>query len=191
MRISFQATLIMLALYLPAVLPSAMAQGAAATEQQLAHELTTISAAPIISASAQDQAIILQHGAANEAGATQRYGAGGPFNLVMIEQAGAANITQVSQQGNGLRTTVQQRGTGNVAESELRGENLESLIQQNGEDNLVQQQVQGNDQRYVIQQEGVGNELRQVETSSTNRGYEVHQRGNGIRMTIVQGQAAP
>jgi minor curlin subunit len=190
MKIPFQVMPFILGLILPTFFSSARAQGAAAMEQRLAQEITN-TAASVMPAASQDQAIIMQHGAANEATATQRYGAGGPSNLVMIEQAGAANITQVSQQGNGLRTTVQQRGTGNVAESELRGENLESLIQQNGEDNLVQQQVQGNDQRYVIQQDGVGNELRQVETSSTNRGYEVHQRGNGIRMTIVQGQAVP
>ncbi len=133
----------------------------------------------------------MQQGAYNEASAMQRGSTASLSNLVMIEQAGVANMSQISQQGSGLRTTVQQRGTGNMAASDLRGDNLESLIQQTGDDNLVLQQVQGQDQRYVIQQEGVGNELRQIETSATTRGYEVYQRGNGIRMTIVQGQATP
>lgn len=136
---------------------------------------------------------LLQQGTQNEALVQQRYtGTGALGNLVQIVQAGAANVADVAQYGAANRTLVDQQGQHNRIESQLTGTGIEADIRQRGNQNLLLQELSQDNRRYLVEQRGNGNELVQRETGAAPAlGYEVRMVGNGIRITIEQGQALP
>ncbi|SNR80313.1 hypothetical protein [Hymenobacter mucosus] len=144
------------------------AQSAAATEQQLLQELRPeqVEGTPAALVST------------------------GRLNVAQLTQQGTANMAQITQVGSSNLTTITQAGTENVALSTITGYGTTSEITQSGTRNLVDQQLTVNQRQYSVLQQGANNQLRQVESGSqAPPGYEVKMVGNGINMTIQQGQA--
>ena len=107
-------------------------------------------------------------------------------SYVQVQQSGEANILQATQQGINGQLMIRQDGTNNQYTGTVVGDNNRIEINQRGEDNLIQQDLVGNDLRYRVTQEGRGHELIQQEHDPLAPAYEVHQQGEGMKITIEQ-----
>ncbi len=115
---------------------------------------------------------------------------GSLLNLTQLTQQGSLNAAHITQVGSGNITSITQVGTSNVAVSTITGTGTRSDIVQTGAHNVVEQQLSVDQRRYTVLQQGLNNQLRQVESGATApAGYEVKMVGQGINMTIQQGQS--
>ena len=91
--------------------------------------------------------------------------------------------------GNKNTGNLGQNGSSNTSDMRLTGNNNNLDVTQNGQGNSATLDATGSNRRYVINQLGDNNVLKQQEglNSSLPRGYNVDMRGNGIRLTIEQG----
>ena len=108
-------------------------------------------------------------------------------SYVRVQQSGEAHILQATQQGAHGQWMIQQEGARNQYNGTMIGDNNQVEIHQRGEDNLIRQDLIGNDMRYRLIQEGQGHELIQTEHDPLAPAYEVHQQGQGMKITIEQG----
>ena len=108
-------------------------------------------------------------------------------SYVRVQQTGEANLLQATQQGTNGQWIIHQQGTANHYSGTVVGDNNRIEINQRGEDNLIQQDLVGNDLRYRVTQEGQGNQLIQTEHDPLAPAYQVHQQGQGMKITIAQG----
>ena len=108
-------------------------------------------------------------------------------SYVRVQQTGEANLLHATQQGANAQWLIQQQGARNQYTGTVVGDNNQIEIRQRGEDNLIQQDVAGDNLRYRLTQEGQGNQLIQLEHDPLAPAYEVHQQGQGMRITIEQG----
>ena len=108
-------------------------------------------------------------------------------SYVRVQQEGESNVLQATQQGMNGQWMIRQQGRGNEYTGTMIGDNNRVEVQQRGEDNLIQQDLVGNDMQYRLIQEGQGNELIQIEHDPLAPSYEVHQQGQGMKITIEQG----
>ena len=108
-------------------------------------------------------------------------------SYVRVQQRGEANILNATQQGQDGQLRITQDGTNNQYSGTVVGNNNALDITQRGEDNLIRQELLGNDLRYRVTQEGQGHQLIQTEHDPLAPAYEVHQRGQGMQITIEQG----
>ena len=108
-------------------------------------------------------------------------------SYVRVQQTGEANLLQATQQGANAQWLIQQQGARNQYTGTVVGDNNRMEIRQRGEDNLIQQDVAGDNLHYRLTQEGQGHQLIQLEHDPLAPAYEVHQQGQGMRITIEQG----
>ena len=108
-------------------------------------------------------------------------------SYVRVQQRGEAHRLQFTQQGLNGQWIIHQEGTSNQYTGTMIGDNNHVDVQQRGEDNLIHQDLVGNDMQYRILQEGQGNELIQIEHDPLAPAYEIHQQGQGMKITIEQG----
>ena len=108
-------------------------------------------------------------------------------SYVRVQQEGESHILQATQQGLNGQWMIRQQGRGNEYTGSMIGDNNRVEVQQRGEDNLIRQDLVGNDMQYRLIQEGQGNELIQREHDPLAPAYEVHQQGQGMKITIEQG----
>ena len=188
--------------------PTARAQGRLAADapsaiQQLVEEigLDRLPGSVVVPSprNARNLSAVEQTGSGNQAAITQ-VNSGAGFNQALIIQVGALNAADLSQYGTGnsamLRLTgdqnkgrLEQTGSNNTSDLRLTGNNNNLDLSQNGQGNTATLDAAGNNRRYGINQVGDNNALTQQEglNSTLPRGYNVEMRGNGIRMTIEQG----
>ena len=188
--------------------PAAYAQGRPAADapsaaQQLVEEigLDRLPSNVVVPSlrNARNLSALQQTGNGNQATITQ-VSTGNDFNQALIMQVGAANAADLSQYGAGnaasLRLTgdqnkgrLEQDGGSNAADMRLTGNNNNLDVLQNGQGNSATLDAVGSNRRYGVSQIGDNNVLTQQEglNSSLPKGYNVEMRGNGIRMTIEQG----
>ena len=141
----------------------------------------------------ENQAYIVQAGAANILGLTQTGGG----NQAYMTQLGIGNHANFSQNGQGNSSTIVQKGDYNILDGTVDGRSNKVDIYQNGSNNQVKTDINDNNRnltisqsngKFTISQEGNGNTLTQLETSPQSKGYGVEMRGNGINLTIEQGK---
>lgn len=148
---------------------------------------------------ARNLSALQQSGNNNQAAITQ-VSTGSGINQALIIQVGASNSADLTQYGTDnnatLRVTgdknsgrLEQNGSNNTYDTRLTGNSNNLDVVQNGQGNSATLDATGNNRSYQINQIGDNNMLKQQEgvNSSLPRGYNVEMRGNGIRMTIEQG----
>ena len=188
--------------------PAAQAQGRPAADapsaiQQLVEEigLDRLPSNIVVPSprNARNLSAVEQNGSGNQAGITQ-VSTGTGSNQALILQVGTLNAADLAQYGSdnsaSLRLTgnkntgsLGQNGSSNTSDMRLTGNNNNLDVMQNGQGNSATLDATGSNRRYVINQLGDNNVLKQQEglNSSLPRGYNVDMRGNGIRLTIEQG----
>ena len=148
---------------------------------------------------ADNAAVLSQRGNRNEAFIAQigednfaRLAITGNGNTTAVTQLGNNNLFDLTLTGNNNPVSVQQLGNNNVYDMDLNATNTPVSLVQNGSGNRVNNNLAGSNRAYNIGQFGNNNLLNQVEgnASMLQQGYSVQMRGNGIRMTISQGQVA-
>lgn len=114
-----------------------------------------------------------------------------PLNVAQLTQQGAGNAAYIMQVGRSNATVVSQVGVDNVVNSTISGQHTRSEIVQQGTRNVVEQQLTVDGRRYAVLQQGADNQLKQMESGpQAPPGYQVQMVGNGITISIQQGQAA-
>ncbi|GAA4012997.1 hypothetical protein GCM10022408_27290 [Hymenobacter fastidiosus] len=138
-----------------------------------------------------DRSILAQQGNNNAATIDQRL-LGIQGNTAVVLQLGNTNVVNATQTGAGNSTTVKQVGNRNHVTSDINGYETESFILQDGSYNKITQELNVDERRYKVQQQGNNNQLTQRENgAAAPPGYEIHMKGNGIKMTIEQGKVGP
>ncbi len=132
-------------------------------------------------------AMIQQVGNYNEANINQAGNSGIFPNMAEINQQGVGNIASSSQNGNSNLTLIGQNGSNNSADINVVGNfNLAGVLQV-GNGNAVQQDLIGDGISYGIIQFGNNNLVNQLQTQPTSIPIQIHQNGNGMRLTIING----
>ena len=89
--------------------------------------------------------------------------------------------------GNSNLTAIGQYGSDNSADINVVGNyNLAGVLQV-GNGNAVQQDLIGDGIAYGIIQFGNNNLVNQLQTQPTSIPIQIHQNGNGMRLTIING----
>lgn len=109
-------------------------------------------------------------------------------NHIMVTQEGDNHTATVSQEGANNAIEVIQQGEGNLYEGTISGEENLIHILQNGEYNKLYQFVSGRGKELQVVQEGTNLELMQIENGPGAPAYQVHQRGEGMRIKIEHSQ---
>ncbi|QNE42365.1 hypothetical protein F1C16_22355 (plasmid) [Hymenobacter sp. NBH84] len=113
------------------------------------------------------------------------------LNVTQLTQQGAGNAAHIVQVGSSNVTLISQVGVDNVVNSTISGQHTRSEIVQQGARNVVDQQLTVDGRRYAVLQQGLDNQLKQVESGAqAPPGYQVQMVGNGMKISIQQGQAA-
>lgn len=130
---------------------------------------------------------IQQVGNYNEANINQAGNSGILPNVAEINQQGYGNFASSSQNGNSNITEIGQYGSDNSADINVVGNyNLAGVLQV-GNGNSVEQDLIGNGIAYGIFQFGNNNLVNQIQTEPTSIPIQIHQNGNGMRLTIING----
>ena len=108
-------------------------------------------------------------------------------SYLRVQQSGESHILQATQQGLNGQWVIRQEGRGNEYRGTMIGDHNRVEVQQRGEDNLIRQELVGHEMEYRLLQEGQGNELIQTEHDPLAPAYQVHQQGQGMKITIEQG----
>ena len=112
-------------------------------------------------------------------------------NMIHFSQEGNGHDASVIQTGRGNALELTQRGSNNWYEGFLRGEENLIHILQDGEYNRLYQDIFGTGAELQLIQEGSGLEMIQIETSGNAPRYQVHQKGEGMRIRIEHNQLLP
>jgi minor curlin subunit len=132
-------------------------------------------------------ALIQQVGCFNQAQISQSNNSGILPNVAEINQVGYNNSASSNQSGNGNLTLIGQYGTANSADiNEVGNFNLAGVLQI-GNSNTVQQDLIGNGLGLLVFQYGNDNFINQVQTEPTSIPLQIHQQGNGMKLTIIDG----
>jgi hypothetical protein len=126
-----------------------------------------------------------QMGQQNEADIKQFSSRKGSPNLVIVDQHGTKNLTDIDQSGANNAIALTQNGNGNYYRADMEGELLINSIIQEGNKNIVEQFLRGTDMNYAIIQQGNGHEITQIE-NGTGTGYKVIQKGESMKIQIEQ-----
>lgn len=109
-------------------------------------------------------------------------------NLSQIVQTGNYNSADISLQGENNIAVIKQAGDFNNYTSSQDGTDLLTYSEQIGDFNNILQELNGDNLRYILIQKGNNNDLVQVENSlSLLKEYQVIQKGEGLRLIIVNG----
>jgi hypothetical protein len=115
----------------------------------------------------------------------------GNNNITSVNQNGTLNHVIVTRSGNGNVDNVSQNGNNHEYNSIVRGNFNANNVDQRGSSNVINQNLLGDNQSFTFDQRGHNLEINQVESDLQARGYEVRQRGNGMKVTISNGVALP
>ena len=132
-------------------------------------------------------AMIQQVGSYNEANINQAGNSGIFPNVTEINQQGFNNFASSNQMGNSNITAIGQYGSNNSADINIVGNYNFAGVLQMGNGNSVQQDLIGDGIGYGIIQFGNNNLVNQVQTQPTSIPIQIHQNGNGMRLTIING----
>ncbi len=108
-------------------------------------------------------------------------------NFAQIIQIGGGNQTEIEQDGDNNFSLSIQSGSSNFHKLYLAGNNNLTINYQNGYSNYVEQDIIGNNLYYLMSQDGNFNEIIQIENSPSSIPYIVNQRGDGLKLKIVNG----
>jgi hypothetical protein len=109
-------------------------------------------------------------------------------NLSHIVQTGNHNNADISLKGGNNIAVIQQVGDFNSYTGSQNGFDLLTYSEQIGDFNNILQELNGDNLRYILIQKGNNNDLIQVENShSLFKEYQVVQRGEGLRLIIING----
>ncbi len=132
-------------------------------------------------------AMIQQVGNYNEAIINQSNNSGTLPNTAEINQMGDNNFASSGQNGNLNYSYIGQYGSDNSADINVVGNyNLAGVLQV-GDGNTVEQSLIGDGLHYMIFQYGSDNFIREIQTEQSTIPMQIHQNGNGIRLTIING----
>jgi hypothetical protein len=109
-------------------------------------------------------------------------------NLSQIVQVGNYNNAKITQNGEDNIALIKQMGDFNSYTGSQDGIDLLTYSEQLGDFNSIIQELRGNNLNYVLIQKGNNNDILQVENShSLFKEYQVVQRGEGLRLIIING----
>lgn len=112
-------------------------------------------------------------------------------NMIHLNQEGRGHTSSVRQTGKGNAMELTQRGTNNKYEGFVSGEDNLIHLLQDGDYNSLYQDIIGTGAELQLIQEGSRLEMIQIETSGNAPRYQVHQRGEGMRIKIEHSQLFP
>ena len=78
-------------------------------------------------------------------------------------------------------------GSDNSADINIVGSYNIAGVQQVGNGNFVSQDLMGDNLQFLIFQNGNENFINQIQTEPTSIPIQIQQRGNGMRLTIING----
>ncbi len=112
-------------------------------------------------------------------------------NYLEISQKGSNNSATLVQEGRRNSMEIDQKGNSNTYQGTLSGEDNLLQILQTGSFNETYQILSGNGMELQVIQEGSFHELIQIEstTNGPTPRYQIHQKGNGMKLRIEHGIA--
>ncbi len=103
---------------------------------------------------------------------------------MIIHQEGEKNVANMVIEGRNNAMEVLQLGNENLYEGKLIGDENLIHVLQNGHLNKLYQVMQGDGAGLQVIQEGQGLELIQIEAAGNAPAYQIHQRGEGMKLHI-------
>lgn len=134
-----------------------------------------------------NSAMIQQVGNFNEAIINQSNNNGFIPNIAEINQIGNNNFALSGQNGNSNFSYIGQYGSDNSVDIDIDGNYNIAGVLQVGDGNSVEQNLSGNGLHYLVFQYGSDNFIREIQTEQSAIPMEIHQNGNGIKLTIING----